>query len=112
MTRITSPAATQSISSPGRILYRSAIALGTVTWYLDVTLTIRLAGMRFILTIARTESLFNEGPVPCTTTTPAAAVNGRADVLVTFNLRDFGRVPAQFGVEALLPREAIGRIRR
>ena len=41
-----------------------------------------------------------------------AAVNGRADLLVTFNLRDFGRVPAQFGVEALLPREAIGRIRR
>jgi hypothetical protein len=31
ITRITSPAATQSISSPGRILYRSAIFLGTVT---------------------------------------------------------------------------------
>ena len=41
-----------------------------------------------------------------------AAVNGRADVLVTFNLRHFGRVPAQFGVETLPPREAIRRIIR
>jgi putative PIN family toxin of toxin-antitoxin system len=40
-----------------------------------------------------------------------AAVNGRADILVTFNLRDFGLAPARFGVEALLPRDAIGRIR-
>jgi putative PIN family toxin of toxin-antitoxin system len=39
-----------------------------------------------------------------------AAVNGNADLLITFNLRDFGRVPARFGVEALLPREAIGKI--
>jgi putative PIN family toxin of toxin-antitoxin system len=39
-----------------------------------------------------------------------AAVNGRADVLVTFNLRDFGQVPARFGVEALLPRDVIERI--
>ena len=40
-----------------------------------------------------------------------AAVNGRADALVTFNGRDFGTVPAQFGVEVLLPREAIRRIK-
>ena len=40
-----------------------------------------------------------------------AAVNGRADALVTFNLRDFGRAPARFGVAALLPKDAIGRIR-
>ena len=40
-----------------------------------------------------------------------AAVNGRADALVTFNVRDFGTVPAQFGVEVLLPREAIRRIK-
>jgi putative PIN family toxin of toxin-antitoxin system len=39
-----------------------------------------------------------------------AAVNGRADSLVTFNARDFGTVPAQFGVKILLPREAIRRI--
>ncbi|MGH9784963.1 MAG: putative toxin-antitoxin system toxin component, PIN family [Terriglobia bacterium] len=40
-----------------------------------------------------------------------AAVNGRADALVTFNVRDFGTAPSQFGVEVLLPREAIGRIK-
>jgi len=31
------------------------------------------------------------------------AVNGRADVLVTFNTWDFGTVPLHFGVEVLLP---------
>ena len=40
-----------------------------------------------------------------------AAINGRADALVTFNVRDFGMVPAHFGVRVLLPREAIGRIK-
>jgi hypothetical protein len=39
-----------------------------------------------------------------------AAVNGQADVLVTFNLRGYGRIPAQFEIEALLPSEALGRI--
>lgn len=39
-----------------------------------------------------------------------AAINGRADALVTFSTRDFGIVPSQFGVEVLLPREAIRRI--
>jgi predicted nucleic acid-binding protein len=41
-----------------------------------------------------------------------AAVNGRADALVTFNVRDFGTVPPRFGIEVIIPREAIGRIRR
>jgi predicted nucleic acid-binding protein len=41
-----------------------------------------------------------------------AAVNGRADALVTFNTRDYGGAPSRFGVELLLPRIAIGRIRR
>ena len=40
-----------------------------------------------------------------------AAINGRADALVTFNVRDFGTVPSHFGVEVLLPREAIRRIK-
>lgn len=40
------------------------------------------------------------------------AVNGRADALVTFNIRDYGEAPSHFGVELLLPRKAIGRIRR
>lgn len=41
-----------------------------------------------------------------------AAVNGRADALVTFNVRNFGTVPARFGIELIIPREAIARIRR
>jgi putative PIN family toxin of toxin-antitoxin system len=39
-----------------------------------------------------------------------AAVNGRADALVTFNRRDFGTAPERFGVPVLLPREALARI--
>jgi len=41
-----------------------------------------------------------------------AAVNGGADAVVTFNVRDYGAAAAQFGVEVLLPREAIARIKR
>jgi putative PIN family toxin of toxin-antitoxin system len=41
-----------------------------------------------------------------------AAVNGRADALVTFNLRDFGKAPERFGVDLLLPRAVIARMRR
>jgi predicted nucleic acid-binding protein len=40
------------------------------------------------------------------------AVNVRADALVTFNVRDFGTVPVRFGIEVMIPREAIGRMRR
>jgi putative PIN family toxin of toxin-antitoxin system len=40
-----------------------------------------------------------------------AAVNGRADGLVTFNKRDFGEASIRFGVEILSPREALERIR-
>lgn len=31
------------------------------------------------------------------------AVNGRADALITFNLRDFGDVPARFGLVLAAP---------
>jgi predicted nucleic acid-binding protein len=41
-----------------------------------------------------------------------AAVNGRAGALITFNVRGYGNVPSRFGVDLLLPREAIWRIRR
>jgi len=41
-----------------------------------------------------------------------AAVNGKADALVTFNVRDYGNVPRRFGVELLVPRAAIERIRK
>ena len=40
------------------------------------------------------------------------AVNGRADGLVTFNVRDFGTVPARFGIELMIPRAVLGRMRR
>jgi predicted nucleic acid-binding protein len=40
-----------------------------------------------------------------------AAVNGQAAAIVTFNRRDFGVVPARFGIDALTPAEAIRRIR-
>jgi putative PIN family toxin of toxin-antitoxin system len=40
------------------------------------------------------------------------AVNGRADALVTFNVRDFGKIPGRFGVDVMLPRAAIERINR
>jgi predicted nucleic acid-binding protein len=36
-----------------------------------------------------------------------AAVNGRADGIVTFNLRDFVRVAKQFDVEVMRPGEAV-----
>jgi putative PIN family toxin of toxin-antitoxin system len=39
-----------------------------------------------------------------------AAVNGHADAIVTFNLRDFGTVPQRFGIELLMPAEALRRI--
>ncbi len=40
-----------------------------------------------------------------------AAVNGGADMLVTFNRRDFGTVPAAFGIACGLPRDALERTR-
>ena len=39
-----------------------------------------------------------------------AAINGHADAVITFNTRDFGQTPSQFGIEVLLPRDAIKRI--
>ncbi len=40
-----------------------------------------------------------------------AAVNGRASAIVSFNVRDFGDVPERFGLEVLIPAEAIRRVR-
>jgi predicted nucleic acid-binding protein len=39
-----------------------------------------------------------------------AAVNGQADGLVTFNIRDFDGVAEQFGIAVLLPGEAVKRL--
>jgi putative PIN family toxin of toxin-antitoxin system len=41
-----------------------------------------------------------------------AAVNGRADALVTFNIRHYGSIPSRFGIAVVLPREALERIER
>jgi putative PIN family toxin of toxin-antitoxin system len=38
------------------------------------------------------------------------AVNGRANLLITFNVRDYGTVPPRFGIEVMTPREAVERI--
>src|ERR1700693_3967188 len=39
-----------------------------------------------------------------------AAANGGASAIVTFNSRDFGSVPLQFGIEVLSPVEVLRRI--
>ncbi len=41
-----------------------------------------------------------------------AAVNGRADGIVTFNLRDFGPAAEQFGIAVLPPGEAVKRLEK
>ena len=41
-----------------------------------------------------------------------AAVNGRADAIVTFNHKDYGDAPNRFGIEVLSPVEALRRIRK
>ena len=38
------------------------------------------------------------------------AVNGRANLLVTFNVRDYGTVPERFGIQVTTPRQAMERI--
>nr|CAA6804132.1 MAG: Putative toxin-antitoxin system toxin component, PIN family [uncultured Thiotrichaceae bacterium] len=40
------------------------------------------------------------------------AVNGQADAIVTFNLKDFGDVPKSFGIELLTPGAFLQRLRQ
>ena len=40
-----------------------------------------------------------------------AAVNGIAQAIVTFNLRDYGVAPGRFGIKLLLPRDALKLLR-
>ncbi len=40
-----------------------------------------------------------------------AAINGRVNALITFNRADYGSGPGRFGIEVLLPREALQRIK-
>jgi putative PIN family toxin of toxin-antitoxin system len=39
------------------------------------------------------------------------AVNGQADAIVTFNIKDFRFIPAEFGIRLLLPSEAIKEVK-
>ena len=41
-----------------------------------------------------------------------AAVNGQAQAIVTFNLRDYGVAHKKFGVNAMLPRDALRKVHR
>jgi len=41
-----------------------------------------------------------------------AAVNGQADAIVTFNIRDFGEMAKRFGIEVLQPGAAWKRVER
>lgn len=41
-----------------------------------------------------------------------AAVNGRADVIVSFNRRDFGAAPSRFGIAVWLPRDAFRKVNK
>ncbi len=47
---------------------------------------------------------------PADETVLEAAVNGQANAIVTFNLRDYGSAPKDFGIEVLLPRNALKRL--
>jgi putative PIN family toxin of toxin-antitoxin system len=40
-----------------------------------------------------------------------AAINGKADAIITFNRRHFGNAPAEFGIECWLPKEALEKLR-
>jgi putative PIN family toxin of toxin-antitoxin system len=48
---------------------------------------------------------------PCDEMVLETAVNGQAEAIVSFNHRDYGKAPESFGMELLLPREALRRIR-
>lgn len=39
-----------------------------------------------------------------------AVVNGQAQAIVTFNLRDYGVAPNKFGVDVMLPRDALRKV--
>lgn len=39
-----------------------------------------------------------------------AAVNGQAEAIITFNTRDFENAPGKFGIEVLLPSQALRRL--
>lgn len=40
-----------------------------------------------------------------------AAINAKADAIITFNRRDFGSAPGRFGIECWLPGQALEKVR-
>ena len=40
-----------------------------------------------------------------------AAINAKAGAIITFNRRDFGNAPLRFGIDCLLPSEALEKLR-
>jgi predicted nucleic acid-binding protein len=49
---------------------------------------------------------------PCEEMVLETAINSEADALVTFNAKHFGEVPGHFGVDLLLPRGVIMRMKK
>jgi putative PIN family toxin of toxin-antitoxin system len=49
---------------------------------------------------------------PCDEMVLEAAVNGGAQAIVSFNIKDFGIAPMQFGLRVALPRDALAQIRK
>ena len=41
-----------------------------------------------------------------------AAVNGKADAIVSFNLRDYGDIPSKFGLDIYRPCDALRMIKQ
>lgn len=41
-----------------------------------------------------------------------AAINGKADAIISFNLRDYGSAPERFGIQLLQPSQAIRKLRQ
>jgi putative PIN family toxin of toxin-antitoxin system len=97
------------------LFYEYQDVLGRAELLLDAGLTRDIA-LRFVDTIARNvqvvEFHFRWRPQlgdPGDEMVLETAINARAAV-VTHNLRDFGDVPARFGLELLTPAEALMRI--
>ena len=57
------------------------------------------------LATSETEATFN-----VVATVSGGGVNGQADAIVTFNTRDFGEIPAGFGVALRRPADAFEKI--
>ena len=85
------------------------VAAGLSRWEIDVFVD-TLIGMAVPI-----ESHFRWRPVlrdPGDEMVVEAAVNGAADAIVTFNTKDYVPVPELFGIEILLPGEAVRRMRQ